>query len=178
MGGYYGLQRLAGDTAIFVSPEGISSGWANTGGRDVAFATAMLDWFKTNYCIDQDRIFSAGFSYGAIMSNTVGCYLGDQFRAIAPMSGMGPMGMGCKGQVAAWISHGSSDTIVAFSGGEASRDHWVGVNHCGSTTKPAGPCVEYEGCDEGYPVVWCQFTGSHMQPSYGTQEIWSFFSRF
>jgi hypothetical protein len=31
----------------------------------------------------------AVFSYDAIMSNTVGCHMGDVFRAIAPISGMG-----------------------------------------------------------------------------------------
>ena len=39
-------------------------------------------------------------SYGGIMSNTVGCALGDDFRAIAPMAGSGPRG-NCVGKVAA-----------------------------------------------------------------------------
>lgn len=91
---------------------------------------------RSNYCIDNTRIFSVGMSYGGIMSNTVGCALGDDFRAIAPMSGLGPRA-GCSGQVAAWISHGNEDTVVRYSGGEDSRDHWVEANHC-QTSSNAG----------------------------------------
>jgi poly(3-hydroxybutyrate) depolymerase len=111
------------------------------------------------------------------MSNSVGCALGDQFRAIAPMSGSGPRGT-CKGQVAAWLSHGDADTTVSFASGQASRDHWVAANHCASTTTPAGSCVAYDGCDAGYPVVWCQFSGGHQQPRNSAQDIWAFFSQF
>jgi polyhydroxybutyrate depolymerase len=176
-GGYYGLQSRAGDTAIFVSAQGIDNAWPNTNGRDVAFATQMLDWMKSNYCIDEGRIFSVGFSYGGIMSNTVGCALGDQFRAIAPMSGMGPRGS-CVGQVAAWISHGESDGTVSFSSGQGSRDHWVEANHCSSSSTTVGSCVAYEGCDAGYPVHWCQFAGGHTRPSFAPDAIWEFFSQF
>jgi poly(3-hydroxybutyrate) depolymerase len=178
--GYYGLQARAGSNAIFVSPQGLNAGWGSP--NDVPFARAMLAWFKENYCIDESRIFSAGFSYGAIMSNRVGCELGDQFRAIAPMSGSGP-GFGgratCMGQVAAWISHGMSDNVLSFSGGESTRDIWVAGNHCGTETSPAGNgCVAYQGCDEGYPVTWCALSGGHVQPSFGSSAISEFFAQF
>jgi poly(3-hydroxybutyrate) depolymerase len=177
-GGYYGLQRLSNNTAIFVSAQGIDAGWSNAGGRDVAFATQLLDKMKSSYCVDTAHIFSVGFSYGAIMSNTVGCALGNQFRAIAPMSGSGPRGTGCKGPVAAWLSHGDQDTTVSFASGQASRDHWVAANHCSNTSKPAGSCVTYDGCDPGYPVVWCQFSGGHSQPRNSAADIWAFLSQF
>jgi hypothetical protein len=95
-GGYYGLQNLSGGTTIFVAGQGLETsqgggaGWPNTGGRDVAFVRSLLDFMKQNYCIDESRIFSVGMSYGGIMSNTLGCELGDVFRAIAPMAGSGP----------------------------------------------------------------------------------------
>jgi polyhydroxybutyrate depolymerase len=177
---YYGLEALAGGTAIFVSPEGIDAGWANTGGRDVAFARAMVDKFKGDYCIDQGRIFSTGFSYGGIMSNTVGCAMGDVFRAIAPMSGMGPRGGRCVGQVAAWLFHGSTDATVQFSAGQASRDHWQMTNHCANEAEPpdANGCIAYRGCDQGFPVIWCETTGGHSPPRFSAAAIWQFFSQF
>lgn len=178
-GGYYGLQSRAENSAIFVAPQGIDNAWPNTGGRDVAFTQVMLDYLRANYCIDQERIFSVGFSYGAIMSNTVGCVFGDVFRAIAPMAGSGPRSTTtCKGQIAVWLSHGTSDTTVSFSSGEASRDHWVEANHCTSTTTAVGSCVAYEGCDAGYPVHWCEFSGGHTRPSFAPDAIWSFFEQF
>jgi len=182
-GGYYGLESRAEGSAIFVSPEGIDAAWPNTGGRDVAFGRAMVEWMRENYCIDNDRIFSTGFSYGGIMSNTVGCQMGDIFRAIAPMAGSGPLSFGggsCMGEVAAILFHGQDDGVVSFSSGQNSRDHWVEANGCDSTTTPGSPsqCVEYNGCNDGYPVIWCEYPGGHTQPSIGPDAIWAFFERF
>jgi polyhydroxybutyrate depolymerase len=187
-GGYYGLQNLSMGTTIFVAGQGLETsqggaGWPNTGGRDVAFVRSLLDFMKQNYCIDESRIFSVGMSYGGIMSNTLGCELGDVFRAIAPMAGSGPRlfgGRACVGQVAVWMSHGNMDEVVTFAQGQASRDHWIGSNHCESQTMPTtpSPCVAYQGCDDGHPVTWCEFDGGHTVPSFASQAIWSFFSQF
>jgi len=190
-GGFYGLENRAMGSTIFVAGQGLDTsnsvgsgpGWDNMGGRDVAFTAAMLEWLRSSYCIDNDRIFSVGMSYGGIMSNTVGCALGDDFRAIAPIAGMGPSAFGgggaCTGQVAAWIAHGNMDNVVSFSSGEGSRDHWLEANHCDSTNMPSGDnCVAYDGCDDGMPVVWCEFSGGHTVPSFASEEIWAFFSQF
>jgi poly(3-hydroxybutyrate) depolymerase len=182
-GGYYGLESRSAGSAIFVSPEGIDAAWPNTGGRDVAFGRAMVEWMRENYCIDNERIFSTGFSYGGIMSNTAGCGMGDIFRAIAPMAGSGPRsfgGGGCMGEVAAILFHGQSDNVVSFASGQGSRDHWVEANGCSTMTMPGSPsqCVEYTGCNDGYPVVWCEYPGGHTQPSFGADAIWAFFERF
>ena len=180
-GGYYGLDALAGGTAIFVSGQGLGpdggAGWPNTGGQDVAFTRALVDWLRKNYCVDNARIFSVGMSYGGIMSNTLGCSMGDTFRAIAPQSGSGPRGT-CVGQVAVWISHGNTDETVGFTQGTASRDFWLKANHCGTTTTPAtpSPCVSYEGCDPGKPVTWCEFDGGHVIQNWAPQGIWNFLS--
>jgi polyhydroxybutyrate depolymerase len=190
-GGFYGLANRAGGTAIFVAGQGLQTetpigngaGWPNTDGRDVAFVRALVDWLRTNYCIDDERIFSVGMSYGGIMSNTLGCQMGDVFRAIAPMAGSGPRTFGgamCVGQVAAWMSHGNTDEIVTFESGQASRDHWLTTNHCDATTEPVSPdpCVAYQGCDDGHPVHFCEFDGGHTVPSFASEAIWTFFSMF
>ena len=177
---YYGLEAMSQGSAIFVSPEGIDAGWSNAGGRDVNFAKAMVDKFKADYCIDEGRVFSTGFSYGGIMSNTVGCAMGDVFRAIAPMAGSGPRAGRCVGKVAAWITHGSADGTVSFASGQASRDHWRMSNGCSTETEAADAngCVSYKGCAEGHPVVWCQTTLNHSQPRFAPQATWAFFSQF
>jgi poly(3-hydroxybutyrate) depolymerase len=190
--GYYGLKSKSMNTVIFVAAQGLDTsnqvgsgpGWDNMGGRDVKFTSAMLEYMRMSYCIDNERIFSVGMSYGGIMSNTVGCALGDDFRAIAPMSGAGPAAFGgaqCTGQVAAWLSHGRMDNVVQFSSGQGSRDHWVMSNHCmADMSEPEGSngCVSYQGCDAGYPVVWCEFDGGHTVPPFASEEIWQFFSQF
>jgi polyhydroxybutyrate depolymerase len=197
-GGYYGQAQRMGDTAIFIAGQGLptmsggmagsgatagGAGWPNTGGRDVAFVKQLVTWATTNYCIDRSRIFSVGMSYGGIMSNTLGCEMGDVFRAIAPMSGSGPLTFGgrmCVNHVAAWLSHGNMDMTVQFSAGQASRDHWVQANHCTAMTMPTdpSPCVAYQGCDAGFPVTWCEFDGGHTVPPFASDAIFKFFSQF
>jgi poly(3-hydroxybutyrate) depolymerase len=191
-GGYYGLRFQSQQGArpmIFVAGQGLDvndagAGWPNTNGEDVAFTQAMVTWLEQNYCVDSARIFSVGMSYGGIMSNTLGCAMGDVFRAITPMSGLGPSGFGrapaCKGQVAVWLAHGTQDMTVAFDAGQASRDFWAKANHCSTTTAPTTPaeCVAYQGCDPGFPVDWCTFDGGHTVVSFEPVGIWSFLQQF
>ena len=95
---------------------------------------------------------------------------------------MGGFDPGCVGQVAAWISHGDADPTVDISMGEGSRDYWVEANHCdiNATTTPSADysCVEYGGCDAGFPVRWCVYEGDHNPPKFAPQAIYDFFSLF
>ncbi|KYF71880.1 alpha/beta hydrolase family esterase [Sorangium cellulosum] len=180
-GGYYGLQGRADGSAIFVSPEGIDQGWENRGGRDIAFLRAMLDRLNAELCIDQSRVFSTGFSYGGMMSYAIGCAMGDVFRAIGSMSGA--LYSGCEdgdSPVAMWGAHGDADDIVPVENGRSARDVFLERNHCDQQTKPVSPtpCVSYEGCDAGYPVVWCEFSGGHAPQNNSGESIWNFFSQF
>lgn len=189
---FYGLMSQANDSTIFVAGQGLQTsnsvgsgpGWPNTGGQDVAFVKALYARLQTQLCLDENRIFSVGMSYGGIMSNTLGCQMGDVFRAIAPMSGSGPgfggRGANCVGDVAVWMSHGDNDTVVATASGRGSRDFWVSANHCQmqSAAVDPSPCVAYAGCDMGRPVTWCEFVGGHTVPPFASKAIWTFFSQF
>lgn len=181
-GPYYGLESRAAGSAIFVSPEGIDMGWANTGGRDIAFLRAMLDLFNSKLCIDQGRIFSTGFSYGGMMSDSIGCEMADVFRAIAPNSGA--LYSGCKQAndhpVAVFLMHGDNDTVVPLADGQEARDVFLERNACGTATSPVdpSPCVSYSGCTAGYPVVYCEFSGGHMPWGPAPDTVWKFFNQF
>jgi hypothetical protein len=41
-----------------------------------------------------------------------------------------------------------------------------------------GSCVAYQGCDDGHPVHWCQYSGGHTRPSFVPDAIWAFFEQF
>ena len=178
----YGLKSRMPD-AIYVSPQGLSTdgsaGWPNTNGQDVNFTKAMLEYVETNFCVDRSRIFSTGFSYGAVMSFTVGCQMSDVFRAIAPESGT-YRGSCNPTPVAVWQSNGDGDTMVTPTSGASARDYFVKANGCSSTTHAVdpSPCVTYDGCKDGYPVTWCLFSGGHAMPSFGPDAITAFFKQF
>lgn len=181
LGNYYGLEALADGSAIFVSPNGLDNGWANTGGRDINFIKAILAAFQADLCIDLDRIFSVGFSYGGMMSFAIACDMGDVFRAVAPLSGALYSGCGNgSAPIALWGSHGTTDEVVPINDGRAGLQEVLDRNHCGTETTPTAPdnCVTYTGCDEGYPVTWCEFNGGHGPQRWQTQPIWEFFSQF
>jgi polyhydroxybutyrate depolymerase len=193
-GRYYGLLPILTDT-ISMTGQGLNdalgrTGWPNTNGQDVAFARAMLDWVNANFCVDRSRIMSTGFSYGAIMSHTVACQMPDVFRAVGVMSGS-LIGRGaCLARpIAAWMTHGADDNAaiggVEFTAGVAARDRILASNHCGTTSQPVdpAPCVAYDGCDAGYPVVWCpreapRTDTGHVIPTFAPAAIATFFSQF
>ena len=187
-GNYYGMDTAtyANGRAIFIAPEGSDTGngelgWPDRNGVDMAFARQLLDWVKANLCVDTSRIFSTGWSYGGMFSNKLGCQLPDVFRAIAPMSAsLGGTGSCVKHNIAFWGAHGDMDATVSLASGIAARDYFLTLNHCTMTSAPTtpSPCIEYSGCDTGYPVHWCQFAGGHTTASFAAAGIWPFFFQF
>ena len=67
---YFGLHReatAANDPAIFVAPGGIGNlPWDYN--RDVVLFDDLLALVDANLCIDDSRVFTTGFSFGAMMS--------------------------------------------------------------------------------------------------------------
>ena len=188
-GGYYGLRDQARSEAIFVAPDRYNlngqddSGWPNTNGRDMQFLRAMLDEIKGSLCVDNNRVFSTGWSYGGMMSLAVGREMAGTIRAIAPMSGALFTPFNDNGKpTAAWIAHGMYDALLDFNTvGIAARDYYVKANHCSNNTvtyEPSPWCVEYQGCDPGAPVVWCAHIGGHVTPDNAGVDIWKFFKQF
>ncbi len=191
---FYGLWDLADDSTIFVAPEGLDAGWANSGGRDVALTDAILAEIQDDLCIDTTRIFATGFSYGAGMSYALACARADVFRGVVLYAGA--QLSGCDGgdtPIAYMHVHGVNDSVLSVSGGRQLRDHYVGVNGCTpqSPQDPAGNsgthiCTSYEGCSEGHPVRWCAHGGDHnptekdsgQSKSWVPGEAWDFISQF
>jgi polyhydroxybutyrate depolymerase len=176
-GPYYGIQAEAKDTAIFVAPQATTSSWSST---DVAYIKAMVTRFESELCVDRNRIFATGFSMGAIMTLTLGCGSADIFRAIAPMSGS--ITGTCTGTqpIAYWSSHATNDPSISYASGQSARNTFMTRNHCSTQTQAGSPagCVNYQGCDPGYPVVWCSFDGVHEPAPFAGSAIWAFISQF
>jgi poly(3-hydroxybutyrate) depolymerase len=180
--GFFGLKPLYGNNAIFIAPQGLDAGWANSGGRDIRFMRNLISQVQQATCTDPQRVFATGFSFGGMMSNAIGCEMGDVVRAIAPLSGSLWSGCGASThRVAAIFDHAMDDNTVPYSAGEEARNTFVARNSCSATTVPIGTngCVEYQGCSAGKPVVWCgHATGGHWPPNFSATETKAFFDRF
>ena len=194
---YYGLKAQANDSTIFVAPQGISNGWANSGGRDLTLVDDLIKLIEGDLCVDTTQLFSVGFSYGGGMTYELACARATVFRAAAVYSGA--VLSGCDGgkQPIAYLGiHGVSDGTCAISGGRSLRDTFVKNNGCTSQSPPepaAGSgthiCTKYQGCNAGYPVEWCAFDGGHTPgnvdgggddgaKTWTKGEVWKFFTQF
>ncbi len=198
---YYGLRRLAdaaGNGTIFVAPQGIGNGWANSNGRDVTFTDDMLSQLEAGLCVDTTQVFSSGFSYGAAMSYALACARPTVFRAVAIYSGANLSGCSGGTQPVAYIGlHGLRDNVLPIASGRALRDQFVRNNGC-TPQNPPEPAqgslthivTAYSGCRAGYPVVWAAFDGAGHDPgprdgctcdgwqTWTSGVVWNFFSQF
>jgi len=207
---YYHLQPLSMDTTIFVAPNGQlngkpcagmgngegSCGWPNPQDSDMALGDAVVKQVEENFCIDTNRIFATGWSYGGSMSYANACErpLGaanGYIRAIAVYSGSQLSG-NCKPSmpVAYYASHGTHDSVLNYSNGLTLAQNFAMANGCTWATPTAvmsgnHVCTDLMGCKSGYPEEFCSFNGDHTpDPSDGGgmsweyANVWKFFSQF
>ena len=173
---FYGIEDLSGDSTIFVVPNGLENGWANTGGRDSTFTDDMLKAVKAGLCIDTSRVFTTGFSYGGAMSLKLACTRPDQFRA-AVVYDTGTFLSGfskaeCQKPIAFFESHGLDDHTFEYSEGLNVLGIFTALNTCTAQTPPmaadnAHTCVSFDGCSAGHPVRFCNFGKGENNPKAG-----------
>lgn len=182
---YFGLHRAAadaGDSAIFIAPQGIGNlPWDYD--RDVVLFDEVLALVTENLCIDESRVFTTGFSFGAMMSHALSLGRADKLRGAVTMA---PANYnftqpedsadkiayfsitGMSDGTCPWVSNDSNQT-----GGKYCSLTHAEENGCtipGNITTASGGsnnhvCLDYEGCDEGYPVKVCTFDGAHTPSS-------------
>ena len=134
---HFGLQKLSNNGAIFVAPQGLGNGWANSGGQDLKFVDDMVKLIEDNYCVDTTHILTNGFSYGGGMSYEIACARAKVFRAAAIYEGA--QLSGCDGgndPIALWQMVGLEDTVCPMSLATPIRDRFVKNNGCTSQNPP------------------------------------------
>jgi len=196
--GYYGLQPLSNNSTIFVAPQGIDNGWANTNNRDLNLVDDLTGLIESGLCVDTTQVFALGWSYGGAMSYEVACARPAVFRAVTVLSGANLSGCGGGTQPVAYFGiHGIHDSVLNISNGRSLRDTFVRNNGC-TPQSPREPAqgslthitTAYTGCRPGYPVQWAAFDGDHTPSpvdgsgspndarTWTSGEIWRFFSQF
>ncbi|MDG4778900.1 cellulose binding domain-containing protein [Micromonospora sp. WMMD961] len=196
--GYYGLQPLSNNSAIFVAPQGLNAGWANTNGRDLTLFDDISRQVENDLCVDTTQRFALGWSYGGAMSYAVACARPTVIRAVTVISGANLSGCNGGTQPVAYFGiHGTFDSVLNISQGRQLRDTFVRNNGC-TAQSPREPSrgslthitTAYSGCRAGYPVQWAAFDGDHTPSpvdgsgspndsrTWTSGEIWRFFSQF
>jgi len=199
---YYNLKtqaEKAGIQCIFVAPQGNSDGtWG--GDYEHTFFADMLKLFKENLCIDTSRIFSCGFSFGAMFTYSLSTSFQNDLRAVATYA---------PANYNIWLPENKHLPIayLQISGTSDNTCPWVnnegakrGGKFCVLTHAEDNGCTipkniptpnggqrvttEFEGCREGYPVRVIVHSGGHdwqmneQGTKYAPVETWNFFMRF
>lgn len=120
------------------------------------------------YCIDTSRVFAAGTSSGAWLSNYLACARGGAVRGTAADSGGLQFDHGeCVGGAGVLNMPGDS-AVTQQNGNEIgaalARDLFIQTNGCSTTPTQMqfgnDTCDVYGDCDS--PVVWCDVGGGHQ----------------
>ena len=179
------MQDETGADAILVRGVGVSPNtcWdASPDGPDVTFFDEMLADVLQNHCADSSRVFAAGYSSGSWLINTLECRRGDKLRAAGSVAGGSVQPGDCVGQVARIFVHDLDDNDNDISGSETERDRLLVANNCDAAAPPVpeepAPCARYQGCDAGFPVIWCETSGQghDRQDDLAAPAFWSLFS--
>lgn len=154
---------------------------------DVGFIRTLIQTLESQYHIDQQRIFAAGFSNGAMLTYRLGCELSGILSGIMPVSGALDIPCAPKQPISVMAFNGTADQHVLYKGGQGpeqmDRKHpprtdtpvsqtihfWTTHNHC--TSKPQqtqhGHIIRdvYPGCQTGTSVILYTIVGGgHAWP--------------
>jgi hypothetical protein len=176
---YFGLRREALNAkqpAIFVAPDTDPAGSLWSYDKDAVYFDDLLKLLTENLCIDESRVFTTGFSYGAMMSYGLSNGRASKLRAAVTMapSQFGPT-TGTT-PIAYMSTTGIDDTMCRWgndtSGGKGCVVQHAKTNGCTIGTIPEAAkgskkhvCYDFEGCKAGYPVKVCTFDGGHTPSS-------------
>ncbi|KAK3298736.1 Alpha/Beta hydrolase protein [Chaetomium fimeti] len=188
-GGFYGLRSLAGDSTIFVAPNGLNAGWANSGGEDITFTDQLVAMVKNDLCANENEFFATGWSYGGAMSHSVACSRPDVFSAVSVIAGAQLSGCAGGGTPVPYLGiHGAADNVLPISMGRQLRDKWLQTNGCASKNAPDPGAGQQNHIKTTYscsnaPVTWIGHGGGHVPDPSGTNgvkfapgETWDFFN--
>lgn len=181
------IREVLKDKAILIVAEAIDGQWRDYNadpetwpGRiqlELKYFDELLAKTRNSLCVNNDAIFTMGFSGGGSFSGVLSCYRPD-FRAMAVGGSVIYFEPDeCVGKSAAWITIGTQELVA---GREQFRDYFRDRAGCDATavaTDP-DPCTAYENCDPDLPVHYCQHPDGHIWPSFGSQAMWDFFSQF
>ena len=193
----YGLQTATGasGSSIFVFPQGVAYqnygiGWDETcKGYDVAFFDNMLAAIQAKYCVDPNRVFVAGFSWGCDFVTALACCRGNRLRGVAAASCSNDFSntsnyktygnYPCQTVTAAirFTHDVAGDSAYSAADFAVTSQLYQALDSCSAISSPTtpSPCVAYQNCTHQF--VECSYAGlGHSLPSDWPDATWSFLS--
>jgi polyhydroxybutyrate depolymerase len=157
------------------------------GSADVAFARQVVADISAHWCVDPQRVFSDGWSNGAVMSQRLACDAADLFAAATSYAGGSPtaatFAAPCAPSrpIAVGMIVGQED--FTYGGLSQNVSEWSGYDHCSSSGPTAadayGSSTTYACADGAQLLARVVSNTSHNWP-FGAQaedqrdRMWSF----
>jgi poly(3-hydroxybutyrate) depolymerase len=186
---FYEYKKVADSTnvpCIFVAPSCYNGGnynqstWGcpvwDQGTKDHQFFDDMLKLFKDSLCVDTTRVFCAGFSFGAMFTNSLAQTHQRQLRAVVCYAAAYrniyiPQNTGLP--IAYMGTVGLHDGTCNPTDGRTCRDTMVRNNSPNRVVIPetatevadntlSHVVYNYKNVDPRYPVRWCTFDSDHQ----------------
>ena len=167
---------------------------------DVGFVEAMISEISSQYNLDMERIYAAGYSNGGMMAYGLANYKSDLIAAVASVSGTM---LNCTGPTSHPMPvihlHGTSDGVVSYNGSndwnsvQSTLDYWTSFNNTISTPtintdNTGGMTIEhysYEQGDNSVSVEHYKYIGGdHVwfnelyQGQNASKLVWNFMSKY
>ena len=167
---------------------------------DVGFIETLIYGLLSDYNIDMERIYVAGYSNGGMMAYGLAHYKSNLIAAVASVSGSM---LDCTGPTNHPMPiihlHGTADEVLPYNGGnefssaQSTLDYWINFNN--TTTTPTvntdnsgGMTIEHYIYDQGYSSVSVEhykyIGGNHVwfnttyQGKNTAELVWEFVSKY
>lgn len=164
-------------------PEGKKPGWQHgpgaEGDRDLKFFDAVLASLKSEYKVDEKRIYSTGHSNGGGFTYLLWATRGDTFAAVAPSASAASTTLPLLKPKPVLHLAGETDPLVKFEWQKATIDALIRLNQCGQghAWELDKSCTFYPS-ETGNPVITAIHPGGHSFIKEAPAVIVKFFKAY
>ena len=167
---------------------------------DFGFVEAIINEISSQYNVDMERIYAAGYSNGGMMAYGLANYKSNLVAAVASVSGVM---LECTGSTSHPMPvvhlHGTSDGVLPYNGSsdwnsaQSTLDYWINFNNTitiptVSIDNSGGMSIEHYVYDQGDSSVSVEhykfIGGDHVwfsatyQDQNTSELVWNFVSRY
>ena len=168
-------------TKSTIDPQGLRPGWQVEAGqtglndRDLKFFDAMVATVEQKFSVDDQRIYSTGFSNGALFSYLLWAERSKVLAAFGICAGMIWPSEHLTEPRAVAVVGGTADPVLPFSLQQQSIDAARQVDNASGAGQPCGPgCTRYPSTSQT-PVVTRIHPGGHIYPPWAPLFFVEFF---
>ena len=167
---------------------------------DFGFIEAIINEISSQYNLDMERIYAAGYSNGGMMAYGLANYKSDLVAAVASVSGVMLECIGSTSHPMPVLHlHGTSDGVLPYNGSgywssvQNTLDYWINFNNTIitptiSNDNSGGMSIEHYVYDQGDSSVSVEhykyIKGDHVwfsttyQGQTASELVWDFLSRY